>query len=348
MALSEKAREILNRPDLIEKRDRWFERMDKVFRGEYTGWNSQYVLGLSGATAGIAYDPAVPAQQRIEAALEAAAQNVSVLENEVFFRPVTVEYPPYGVHYIDKLLGAEVNFYSGQWYNKYLTTPIGSLKAPVLDEDPLWQDSKRIAEAFVEADVALPLFGLPTIASALNIAVNLYGENILVAMIEEPEAAQQDLNTINGVLCQIHDWYRRNVPQQLLQPVISWERTQPPGHGQICGCSTHLLSPALYGGMVAPLDNALLEVYPRGGMIHLCGAHRQHIPVFRDMPALKAIQLNDDAARDMQYYFEGLREDQVIYLNLCEGMTVEDAMRITGGKRLILAGTELQEPVLQR
>ncbi len=348
MALSEKAREILNRPDLIEKRDSWFARMEKVFGGEYTGWNSQYVLGVDGVVSHIPYDPAVPAKVRVEAALETAAQKYTALENEVYFRPVCVEYPPFGVHYIDKLLGAEVSFYAGQWYNKYLTTPIGSLKMPALDEDPLWQDSMRVAEAFVEADVALPLFGLPTIASALNIAVNLYGENILVAMIEEPEAAQQDLNTINAVLCKIHDWYRRNVPQQLLQPVISWARTQPPGHGQICGCSTHLLSPSLYGEMVAPLDNALLEVYPRGGMIHLCGAHRQHIPVFRSMPALKSIQLNDDAARDLQYYFDGLREDQIIYLNPCEGMSVEDAVRITGGKRLVLAGADLKEPVLQR
>lgn len=348
MALSEKARETLNRPDLIEKRDLWFDRMEKVFGGEYTGWNSQYVLGVDGVVSHIPYDPAVPAKVRVEAALENAAQKYAALENEVYFRPLCVEYPPFGVHYIDKLLGAEVSFYAGQWYNKYLTTPIGSLKMPALEEDPLWQDSMRVAEAFMEADVALPLFGLPTIASALNIAVNLYGENILVAMLEEPEAAQQDLNTINAVLCNIHDWYRRNVPQQLLQPVISWARTQPPGHGQICGCSTHLLSPALYGEMVAPLDNALLEVYPRGGMIHLCGAHRQHIPVFRSMPALKAIQLNDDAARDLQYYFDGLREDQVIYLNPCEGMSTEDAVRITGGKRLVLAGAELKEPVLQK
>ena len=348
MALSERAREILNRQDLIEKRDLWFARMEKVFGGEYTDWNSRYVLGVDGVVAGIPYDPAVPAKERVEAALEAAAQKYTALENEVYFRPVCVEYPPFGVHYIDKLLGAEVNFYAGQWYNKYLTTPIGSLKMPALDEDPLWQDSMQVAKAFVEAGVTLPLFGLPTIASALNIAVNLYGENILVAMIEEPEAAQADLNTINELLCKIHDWYRRNVPQQLLQPVISWNRTQPPGHGQICGCSTHLLSPSLYEKMVAPLDNALLAVYPRGGMIHLCGAHRQHISVFRNMPALKALQLNDAASRDLQYYYEGLREDQIIYLNPCEGMSVEDALRITGGKRLIFAGMEMKQPIPQR
>ena len=146
MALSEKAREILNRPDLIKKRDSWFARMEKVFGGEYTGWNSQYVLGVDGVVSHIPYDPAVPAKVRVEAALETAAQNCTALENEAYFRPVCVEYPPFGVHYIDKLLGAEVSFYAGQWYNKYMTTPIGSLKMPALEEDPLWQDSMRVAE----------------------------------------------------------------------------------------------------------------------------------------------------------------------------------------------------------
>ena len=32
------------------------------------------------------------------------------------------------------------------------------------------------------------LFGLPTVASVLNIAVNLYGDRILLAMLTEPEA----------------------------------------------------------------------------------------------------------------------------------------------------------------
>ena len=346
MALSEKARQIFNRQDLIEKRDLWFDRMEKLFRGENTGWNEKYVYGLNGIVSHIACND-TDARLRAENSLEALAAQYEALENETYFRPLCVEHPPYGVHFIDKLLGAEVYFYAGQWYSKYLNTPVGSLKAPVLENDPLWQDCMRVAEAFVQADVALPLFGLPTIASALNIAINLYGERILVAMIEEPEAAQADLNTINEVLCDIHAWYRKTVPQKQLQPVISWNRTQPPGYGQLCGCSTHLLSPYLYGEMVAPLDDRLLALYPNGGMIHLCGSHTQHMEIFRNMPALKALQLNDDAARDFRRYYEGLRSDQIIYLNPCEGMSVEQAMDICGGDRLVIAG-DLEAPVLKK
>lgn len=76
----------------------------------------------------------------------------------------------------------------------------------------------------------LPLFGLPTLSSALNIMVNLYGEEALVAMLDDEEAAMHDL----------------------------------------------------------------------------------------------------------KLYLDGLREDQIIYLNPCEGMSIEKALEISGGKRIVL------------
>jgi hypothetical protein len=71
-------------------------------------------------------------------------------------------------------------------------------------------------------------------------------------------------------------------------------------------------------------------------MIHLCGSHAQHIPVWREMKSLRAVQLNDRAAEELERYFFELREDQIIYLNPCKGMTVEQAMEITGGHRLVI------------
>ena len=68
-------------------------------------------------------------------------------------------------------------------------------------------------------------------------------------------------------------------------------------------------------------------------MIHLCGAHGQHIPVWREMQSLRAVQLNDQAAGDLERYFEGLRKDQVIYVNPCEDMPVSRIMEITRGYR---------------
>jgi hypothetical protein len=93
----------------------------------------------------------------------------------------------------------------------------------------------------------------------------------------------------------------------------------------------------MYKEFIAPLDEALLGVYPNGGMMHLCGAHTHLIPAFKNMPNLRAVQVNDKAAGDLRYYFEGLREDQIIYLNPCEEMPVKEALEITNGKRLVIA-----------
>lgn len=95
------------------------------------------------------------------------------------FVPLCIEPSFYGVHFIDKILGAEVFFKDGQWYNRYLEKEVGTLERPDLDKDETWRLAREAAMAFLEADVRLPLFGLPTIASALNIATNLYGEELL-------------------------------------------------------------------------------------------------------------------------------------------------------------------------
>ena len=54
------------------------------------------------------------------------------------------------------------------------------------------------------------------------------------------------------------------------------------------------------------------------------------------MPHLKCVQLNDKAAEDLQFYVDGLRDDQVIYLNPCEGMTTKQALKIAGDKKIII------------
>ena len=242
------------------------------------------------------------------------------------------------MHFIDSFFGSRVYYKKDthQWYNDRLTSEIGTLQPPDLDKCEIWQIAKRTVYAFFKHEVTLPLFGLPTIASALNIAVNLYGQDMLEAMLTEPEKAAHDFAVINNLLINLHRWYLSILPERQLQPVISWERTQPPGYGQICGCTTQLIGADVYKSMIAPLDNELLGVYRNGGMMHLCGNHSHFIPVFREMPNLKAIQVNDRAAHDLELYFTGLRGDKIIYMYPCEGMSADKAMQITGGKRLVL------------
>ena len=324
----------------LEEQNAWFGKMREIFEGDASGplvlngissWHEDF--GPDGAP--LYDDP----ERMLEADLCALADRMDgAALREDQFQPACVEHGFYGVHFVDRIFGSEVFFKSGQWYNLYLKTPVGELKEPDPENDGTWKLARAYVEAFFAAGTTVPLFGLPTIASALNIAVNLYGQEILAAMLTEPDAAKHDLAVINGVLIRLHRGYLDRFPLERIQPVISWGRTQPPGYGQLCGCSTQLVSPSLYEEFIMPLDDALLAAYPHGGMIHLCGSHRHLIPLFARMPHLKSVQLNDRAAEDLLFYAEGLRGDQVIYLNPCPGMTLERGLKIAGHRKLVING----------
>jgi len=333
--LSNKAKNVLNDSARIAAVDTGFARLTAVF-DRAVKCRPFYLSGhVANASDGLQYtDP----EQWVADNLEALADMVSQAEpNSADLTSWCVECPFYGVHFIDKIFGAEVFFYNDGWHNRHLQQEVGTLAMPNLETNETWTLAKRAALAFVAHDVKLPLFGTPTLSSALNIGVNLYGQELLFAMLANPDAAHRDLRVINDVIAAFHRWYVANVPERLLQPVISWNRTQPPGYGQLCGCTTQLISGAHYAEFVAALDNEILGLHPRGGMMHLCGKSSQHIPALRAMPNLRAIQVNDDAAHDLQKYHSGLRDDQIIYLNPCEGMTTQHALSITGGDRLVVA-----------
>ena len=331
MTLSLTTKHILNDPRLIAIRDAHFARLERVF--DAADEPAFYLSGINGRSEITIYDEP---EHHLITCLEDLAQIAEEAGDADVFRPLCFECDIYGVHYVDSIFGCHVYHKHGQWYNEHVDNAVGALPAPDIDASLAWQLTERVTRAFVAADVALPIFGLPTIASALNIAVNLYGEDILTALLCDPEAAARDLQTINDVLMELHRRLMNLIPAAQLQAVIPAGRVQPLGSGQICGCTTQLLSPACYREMVAPLDDALLGVYPRGGMIHLCGAHEQHIATFHDMKNLRALQLNDRAAEGLAAYHVGLRPDQVIYLNPCEGMSAEQGMNLTQGRGLVL------------
>ena len=331
--MDQRIREILNDEVLIANREKWFSEMNDLFYADRKGALHLAGLGADAVNPDLMYtDPEAWIRDAVSHLGKHAHSKISAK----YFVPLCIYDSIYGVHFVDRIFGCEVFFQDGQWYNRYLKNEVGQPKKPDLESNETWALAKRIANAFLDLKITAPLFETPVIASPLNIAVNLYGEEILVAMLMEPEAAHHDLQIINEVLTELHRWYRAHIPAQQLQPVCSCGRCQPPGHGQICGCTTQLLSPGLYEEFIMPLDNALLGVYPNGGMIHLCGSHTQLIPLFAKMPNLKCVQLNDKAAEDLQFYVDGLRDDQVIYLNPCEGMSTKQALQIAKNKKIVI------------
>jgi len=324
---------ILNDSSLLEARDRHIDRLIRLFAGEEL--DRPFVL--CGVTGQATVSPYEEPEQWVSEALDDLAGKTDKLKDPAVFRPLVVECNLFGVHFIDRMFGAEVyEPESGKWdgwKSRFLTTPVGELQPPDLERDETWSLARRVAEAFLAADVRVPFFGLPTIASALNIALNLYGQRLLLAFHDAPDAAKRDLQVVNDTLCDLHRWYLERVPLSQLQPVVAAGRAQPPGFGQLCGCSTHLFSAEMYGEIVAPLDRELLSVYPRGGMIHLCGVHTQHLPVWREMKSLRSVQVNDRASEDLETYFQELRADQILYANPSATMPVDRILSITNARR---------------
>lgn len=336
--IDDNTKKILNDKNLIENREKWFQRLDNIFHGvpDESSQGQHFVIsGIHGTAPDAEKEYTAPEEWINEAAADLASQ-IEAAPVCGKFMPPCIEPSLYGVHFIDKILGAEVFYKDDQWYNKYLDHEVGELKACDIEESETWQLAKRHAKHFLALDIKLPLFGMPTLSSPLNIAVNLYGEEILAAMLLEPESAEHDLDIIEDVIKQAHRWYIETIPKEQLQSVISWERTQPKGYGQICGCTTQLLSPELYERFIMERDNRILGLYQNGGMLHLCGNHQALIPLFASMENLKSVQLNDRAAEDLQFYVDGLRKDQVIYVIPCSGMTVEQAVAIAGKRGIVL------------
>jgi len=339
-------REILNDPDLLQLRDEGFARLTALYAGE-PAKHAFALCGVDGSGASSMYDDP---ERFIDESFDSLAGNVHLVRHAALFRPMSIGPNPYGVHFIDTFFGAnvyELDGQAGNWQVEYLDTPVGALEPCDWQNHPTWDFTRRLAEAFLAANTTVPQYGLPTLSSTLNIGMNLYGQELLVAMLVDPEAAHHDLHIITDVIAGMHRWYREHIPAERLQMVVPTGRSQPAGYGQICGCSCQVLSDEQYAEFIAPYDDEILSVYPNGGMMHLCGEHTQHMPVWREMKSLRAVQLNDRAAEDLEYYFNDLRDDQILYVNPFDDMPVDRIMEITGGHRVVIVGG-VEEPLPMR
>ena len=332
--LADQTRERLNDPELVRIRDEHMRRLQTIFDGVDKEDTAFVLAGVDGGGAFIPWqgDPLSFYHDK----LNALAEHADALRNTRIFRPMAMTTNLYGVHFSDATFGAKVILHEGQWQSMLLTNRVGELPPPDLTRNTTWHLAQQVAEIYRDAQLSVPFYGVPGIASVLNVGINLYGAELLVAMLTDPEDARHDLAIINATLMDMHRRQQYLLPAAQMQQGCPGDRIQPPGFAQICGCSTQLLSRELYRDFIAPLDTALLAAYPHGGLIHLCGGHTQHIPTWRGIPAFRAFQLNDRAAGDLAHYFHGLRDDQILYVNPCEEMPLERIMEITGGHRVVI------------
>jgi hypothetical protein len=83
-------------------------------------------------------------------------------------------------------------------------------------------------------------------------------------------------------------------------------------------------------------------------MIHLCGRHTQHLGTWREMKELRALQIMGMASKDLEHYWSGLREDQVVYVHPTDSMPLRRIMEITGGYRVVIVADVPDMSVVRR
>ncbi len=324
---------ILDSPELRSTVERHFHSLEAIYEGALP----ERPFGLTGVWGtATSHSFTHPEDCIAEHLVSLAAHELPKLCDGGVFRPGITGVGLYGVHFMDALLGAEVFDLdgAGNWQAHTLPSPVGTLEFPDWQAQPAWRAAARAAEFFAECGPGSVVFETPCISSPLNIAINLYGQEFLIAMIEEPEAAHHDLRVITDLMLAVHRWYLDRIPLRQRQ-AAAIGRVTPPGYGHLCGCSATMLSKEQYAEFIVPYEREVLRLFPKGGIMHLCGFYTHLIPAWADFEELRVLQVNDDASADLPRYFRELPDDRVFYNLECPRMPWREAERLTGGRRIV-------------
>jgi hypothetical protein len=217
-----------------------------------------------------------------------------------------------------------------------LSIAVGDLQTPDLARSEVYQQAITLTRKAVEASGGRLLIGAPVLSCAINTGINLFGQRFLTAMVDAPADVHRAVGIITDVMLALMRDFAALIPDAIRRTSVPENRYAPPGHGLIDGCATQLVSARQYREFFYASDAAALGANPHGGMMHLCGAHRQHLPALRAMRELRSVQVNDRATDDLPHYVNGLRDDQILYVAPTEKYPAARVIEMVDTKRLVL------------
>lgn len=331
----------LNSSELIAAREYHMDRLTRLFNGEEL--DRPFFLSGIGGWSGV--DATKDPEKWVDEALTNLSTQAERLLDKNVFRPLGIEYWIYGVHFTDALFGAELTVESGLWWTPGVSNEIGELPVPDLEHNEVWKMAQRLTLAMVDSGVKVPFFTTQVLGEPWNQTFNIYRDRAMMAFYDNPEGMHRDIDVVTDTLVEMHKWYNSVIPKDQFQPICFGGRCQPRGYGQMCGCSTHLISNEIYEEFFRHEDQRILDLYPNGGMFHLCGHHLQHIPSWKEMPKVRAFQTND-LATDLVFpeFFENTRKDQILYFNITKDFDEKRILDLTdGGKRCVIVSDRIPE-----
>ena len=277
-------------------------------------------------------------------------ENIERYKDPVTWRPFALSLGRYDLHFASAVMGCPV-FHKGDgpvWWTSLskLGMRLEDFRSPDLDENAIFQEMLGISKFVVEATEGRVPVEIPYVSEPLVAAVDMFSEDFLACLAREPDLAGQVLDRISATILEMRRRFFEAVPGAPVYAHGFFSRMMPRGYTLLYGCTTQLISGEMYREHIRCRDRDLFTCHARGGCIHLCGTHTQHIDAWRDMPEVKSLQLNDAANDDLEEYWRNLRPDQFVILVPSERMTAESALEVTGGRRLVInMATEKRIPV---
>ncbi len=276
-------------------------------------------------------------------AIRTLVEHRDALADPVNYRPFSFSVNRAGHHFVSAALGCQIGV-DGSGAPSIvpetrLTWDDGSFHLPAPMECALVREALEVAARILDATGGRVPIELPHIPSPLLLAVDLFGEDFLMSLGDnDGRGSRHCLEALTRFGEDLLTLFVERFPLAPWKGYFTggWN-LMPTGFTCLLGCTTQLISPSTYRQLVADLDQRLLGAPWRGGCIHLCGRHTQHCAAWARMPGLKALQLNDAACDDLEAYYHGLREDQFFVVMPSDRMPVEECLRITQGRRLVLS-----------
>ena len=207
---------------------------------------------------------------------------------------------------------------------------------PDLDGSDLIGETLDLASWIKQRTGGRFLISMPDVGCPLNIAINLFGERFLMELALAPGSARRALGVIADATRRVHELLIDAVGQETLRCHNSFYVYTPRDYAGLSICATQLISAEHFSECVADADDACVPTVYKGMIQHICGHSTQHIRELAERARVKGVQLNDAGADDFETYFNGLRDDQVVYVSPTERMPLEKIMSISSGERTVI------------
>jgi uroporphyrinogen-III decarboxylase len=230
--------------------------------------------------------------------------------------------PNFGTIFIPAILGLsyKVPTNTFAWLTSHLSkNEIKKLSFPDLDYNPMMQRAKEYMQYFQETVPSWIHVYLPDTQGPFDIAHAILGQEIFLAIYDEPELVHDLLDFSTKVYIEV----TKRLKKIINEPMNSCYHGHALARGifmsnggtRISEDSATLLSPEHIEEFVIPYDCAALKSFG-GGFIHYCGKHEYLLEAYLNMKEVRAINLGNPESYNFTKSMDKFLEYKKVYFGI--------------------------------